>query len=314
MCVKLICVSHSPMMDFIHPAPDVEAAARGAFATLAQEVKAYDPELVVVFAPDHFNGFFYDLMPPFCVGLRAKCAGDWDIGEGPLPVPEALALDLVQAVQAEDVDIAYSYRMQADHGFTQPLELLAGDVTRYPIIPIFINGAAKPFPPCRRVLKLGQAVGRFLAGRPERILVIGSGGLSHDPPTPQFGSVPPAVEEFLIAGRNPTPEARQERQERVVNNGRLLAEGKGSSQPLDPEWDRGLLDTFIRGDLDRFLTMTDEEIRSRGGRGGHEIRSWIAAFACLQAAGAYRAETRFYHPIDEWIAGMGMISAAPLAA
>ncbi|MFG1481175.1 3-carboxyethylcatechol 2,3-dioxygenase [Xanthobacter sp. V4C-4] len=314
MCIKLICVSHSPMMDFIHPEPAVEAAARGMFATLAKEVEAYDPELVVVFAPDHFNGFFYDLMPPFCLGLRARCAGDWDIGEGPLDVPEALALDLVKAVQAEDVDIAYSYRMQADHGFTQPLELLAGNVGRYPVIPIFINGAAKPLPPCRRVLKLGEAVGRFLAQRPERILVVGSGGLSHDPPTPQFGSVPPEVEEFLIAGRNPTPQARQARQERVLSNGRLLAEGKGSSQPLDADWDRGLLDTFVSGDLERFRTMSDEEIGRRGGRGGHEIRAWIAAFACLKAAGAYRAETRYYHPIDEWIAGMGMVSAETLAA
>lgn len=314
MSMKLICVSHSPMMDFIHPAPQVEAQARGMFATLAQEVAAYDPELIVVFAPDHFNAFFYDLMPPFCIGLRAKCAGDWDIGEGPLNVPEKLALELVEAVQAEDVDVSYSYRMQADHGFTQPLELLAGSVARYPVIPIFINGAARPLPPCRRVLKLGEAVGRFLADRPERILVLGSGGLSHDPPTPQMGSVPPEVEEFLIAGRNPTPQARHTRQERVLSNGRLLAEGKGSSQPLDAEWDKGLLETFVAGDLTRFATMTDEEIRTRGGRGGHEIRAWIAAFACLQAAGAYEAHTRYYHPIDEWIAGMGMVSAQPRAS
>lgn len=313
MPIKLICASHTPMMDHIHPAPEVEAAARGVFADLAREVAAYDPELIVLFAPDHFNGFFYDLMPPFCVGLRAACAGDWDIGSGPLDVPEATALALVEAIQAADVDVAYSYRMQADHGFTQPLELLAGGVARHPTIPIFINGAARPLPPCRRVVRLGEAVGRFLAGRSERILVIGSGGLSHDPPTPQFGSVPPDVEEFLIAGRNPTPEARQKRQANVLRTGRLLAEGKGSSLPLDAEWDRGLIDDFVRGDLDRFLTMTDQEILAKGGRGGQEIRAWIAAFACLKAAGAYRAEPRYYHPIDEWIAGMGMVSAESLA-
>ncbi len=314
MPVKLICASHTPMMDFIHPAPEVEAEARATFATLAEEVAAFDPELIVLFAPDHFNGFFYDLMPPFCVGLRAVCAGDWDIGSGPLNVPEAIALDLVKAVQAADVDVAYSYRMQADHGFTQPLELITGDVARYPTIPIFINGAARPLPPARRAVKLGEAVGRFLAGRSERILVLGSGGLAHEPPTPQFGEVPPEVEEFLIAGRNPTPEAREKRQANVLRNGRLLAEGKGSSLPLDAEWDLGLIDSFASGDLDRFLTMTDEEIRARGGRGGHEIRAWIAAFACLKAIGAYRAETRYYHPISEWIAGMGMVTAEPVAA
>ncbi|SIS95730.1 3-carboxyethylcatechol 2,3-dioxygenase [Insolitispirillum peregrinum] len=314
MPVKLVCASHTPMMEFIHPPADVEAKARQAFKDLAADVAAYDPEVIVLFAPDHFNGFFYDLMPPFCIGLRAACAGDWDIGHGPLNVPEALALDLVQALQAEDLDVPYSYRMQADHGFTQPLELLAGSVGRYPVIPIFINGAARPLPPCRRAVQLGQAVGRFLSQRPERVLVIGSGGLSHDPPTPQFGSVPPEIEEFLIAGRNPTPEARNTRQQRVLNTGRLLAEGKGESLRLNAEWDMGLIDSFSQADMDRFMAMTNEEILEHGGRGGQEIRAWIAAFACMQAVGEYRTTTHYYHPIDEWIAGMAMVSADSVAA
>lgn len=314
--IRLICASHTPMMEFIHPAADdVEERARAAFAELAREVADFDPELIVMFAPDHFNGFFYDLMPPFCVGVRAKGAGDWDYSSDPLNVPEALALDLVRHVQNEGVDLAYSYRMQADHGFTQPLALLAGDVGRFPILPIFINGAAHPLPPVHRAVALGRAVGRFLAGRKERILIVGSGGLSHDPPTPQMGQVPPEMEEFLIAGRNPTPEARARRQANVLAKGAALArgEGKGETLPLDAAWDEGLIDDFIAANIDRFIDMTDAEISERGGRGGHEIRAWIAAFAALDAIGPYRAERRYYHPIDEWIAGMGLVSACPAA-
>ncbi|MCB5944227.1 3-carboxyethylcatechol 2,3-dioxygenase [Acidocella sp. KAb 2-4] len=316
MPVELICVSHTPMMDFIHPPAEVEAAAREHFAALSREVAAYAPDLIVLFAPDHFNGFFYDLMPPFCVGVRAACAGDWDIGHGLLNVPEQLALDLVKAVQAQDVDVAYSYRMQADHGFTQPLELLTGGVARYPVIPIFINGAARPLPPCRRAVALGNAVGKFIAGRQERILILGSGGLSHDPPTPQMGAVSPEVEEFLIAGRNPTPEARQTRQNRVVENGRKLArgEGRGQTLPLNAVWDEGLLESFLAGDFDRFSAMTDDEIAVMGGRGGQEIRAWIAAFAALRAIGPYEGQRRYYHAIDEWLAGMAMVSAKPVCA
>lgn len=309
--VRLICASHTPMMEFIHPAPEVESAARGAFAELAREVAEFDPQLVVIFAPDHFNGFFYDLMPPFCLGVRARGAGDWDYWAGDLKVPEALALELVRAVQGEGVDLAYSYRMQTDHGFTQPLALLTEEVTRYPVLPIFINCAAQPLPPARRALALGAAVGRFLAGRDERVLIIGSGGLSHDPPTPQMGQVPPEVEEFLIAGRNPTPEARARRQANVVAKGRALADGEGQGEtlPLDAAWDEGLIADFLAARLERFDTMSDAEISARGGRGGHEIRAWIAAFAALRALGPYRASRHFYHPIDEWIAGMGVVSA-----
>jgi 2,3-dihydroxyphenylpropionate 1,2-dioxygenase len=98
--LRLICASHTPMMEFIHPAqPGVEQAVRAAFADLAAEVAAFDPQLIVMFAPDHFNGFFYDLMPPFCLGVRARGAGDWDYSSAPLPVPEALALDLLRCAQ-----------------------------------------------------------------------------------------------------------------------------------------------------------------------------------------------------------------------
>lgn len=315
MPVKLICASHTPMMDFVPLDDTIETDVRGTFAALAEQVRAYDPELIVLFAPDHFNGFFYDLMPPFCVGLRAAAAGDWGFGTSTLDIPEATALELVRALQAADLDITYSYRMQADHGFTQPLSLLAGDVTRYPVIPIFVNGAARPLPPCRRVLKLGEEVGRFLAQRPERVLIIGSGGLSHDPPTPQFGEAPPEVEEFLISGRNPSEEARNLRQQKVIDTGRRLAAGeKGAARLLNPEWDRSLLETFVNADLERFRTMSDAEILAEGGRGGQEIRAWIAAFAALRACGAYQAQMHCYRAIDEWIVGMAMVSAEPLAA
>lgn len=313
--VRLICASHTPMMEFIHPAPEVEAGARAAFADLAHEVEVFDPQLIVMFAPDHFNGFFYDLMPPFCLGVRARGAGDWDYWADELPVPEALALDLIRHVQNEGVDLAYSYRMQADHGFTQPLALLTRDVTRYPVLPVFINGAAHPLPPVHRALALGASVGRFLAGRSERVLIIGSGGLSHDPPTPQMGHVGPEVEEFLIAGRNPAPEARARRQANVLAKGEALARGeaKGETLPLDAAWDEGLIEDFLTARLDRFESMSDAEISARGGRGGHEIRAWVAAFAAMRAIGPYAATRHYYHPIDEWIAGMGMVSARSMA-
>jgi len=98
-----------------------EVAVREAFDQLAAEVKAYDPTLIITFGPDHFNGFFYDLMPSFCVGIRAKAAGDWDYGKDNdhIDVPEDKALAMVRRVLDEGVDVAYSYRMQADHGVTQ---------------------------------------------------------------------------------------------------------------------------------------------------------------------------------------------------
>ncbi|WP_407306299.1 3-carboxyethylcatechol 2,3-dioxygenase [Acinetobacter sp.] len=317
MAVKLICASHSPLMEFASPQrAEQETNVRAAFDKMAAEVKAFDPTLIITFGPDHFNGFFYDLMPSFCVGIRATAAGDWNYGaeNNKINVPEDTALDLVRRVLDEGVDVAYSYRMQADHGVTQPLHFLCGgQLDRYPTIPVFINGAAAPMPTTKRTVALGRAIGQFIKSlnlENERVLILGTGGLSHDPPTPQMGSVPPAVEEFLICGRNPSPEARTARQEKIIAVGQKLAAGDTSvAVPLNAEWDIALLETFKNANFAAIEAMTEAEIRREGGRGGQEVRSWIAAFAALSELGEYEMTTQVYEAISEWIAGFGIVSA-----
>lgn len=317
MAVKLICASHSPLMEFATPQEQrQEQVVRDTFAKLSAEIKAYDPTLIVTFGPDHFNGFFYDLMPSFCVGIRAKAAGDWDYGKDNdnIDVPEDKALALVRTVLDEGVDVSYSYRMQADHGVTQPLHFLCeGQLDRYPTIPIFINSAAAPMPTTKRSIALGRAVGEFIKTlnlENERVLILGTGGLSHDPPTPQMGSVPPEVEEFLIAGRNPTVEARNARQGKIIAVGQKLAAGdKSVAVPLNAAWDIALLEKFKAADFAAMEAMTEDEIRVDGGRGGQEVRCWMAAFAALNTMGEYDMTTHCYEEISEWIAGFGIVSA-----
>ena len=317
MPVKLICASHSPLMEFASPQrAEQETNVRPAFEKMAAEVKAFDPTLIITFGPDHFNGFFYDLMPSFCVGIRATAAGDWNYGaeNNKINVPEETALHLVRRVLDEGVDVAYSYRMQADHGVTQPLHFLCdGQLDRYPTIPVFINGAAAPMPTTKRTVALGRAIGQFIKSlnlENERVLILGTGGLSHDPPTPQMGSVPPEVEEFLIAGRNPSTEARHARQAKIIAVGQKLAAGDTSvAVPLNAAWDIALLETFKNADFAAIEAMTEAEIRRDGGRGGQEVRSWIAAFAALSELGEYHMTTQVYEAISEWIAGFGIVSA-----
>ncbi|HFP7023012.1 TPA: 3-carboxyethylcatechol 2,3-dioxygenase [Acinetobacter baumannii] len=315
MAVKLICASHSPLMEFASPQDQMqEKNVRDTFKKLAEKVKEYNPTLIIAYGPDHFNGFFYDLMPSFCVGVRAAAAGDWNYGPGELNVPEDTAKQLIRSVLDDGIDIAYSYRMQADHGLTQPLHFLCeGKLDRYPTIPIFINAAAVPLPTVVRTIKLGQAVGQFLKTlnlKNERVLILGTGGLSHDPPTPQIGFVSPEVEEFLIAGRNPSPESRNMRQSKVIAVGQKLAAGdKSVAVPLNSEWDKSLLELFKKADFETLSKMSEEDIRQEGGRGGQEIRCWIAALATMKELGTYEIENHCYEAISEWIAGFSIISA-----
>lgn len=314
MTLKLICAAHSPLMEHLEPGPAVSAPVHAAFAQLTEEVRHYDPELIVIFGPDHFAGFLYDLMPSFCIGLRAQAMGDFGISTAgqSYQVPEATALAMAESLQNAGLDAAISYRMNADHGFAQSLEQVAGGVGRYPTIPVFINCAAPPLPSMARVRKLGEAVGQYLFGLNKRVLIIGSGGLSHDPPIPRIGIAPPEVEEMLIAGHNAPPERMEAKLRRNVDIAREMVDGKGQARPLNPVWDRWLVDSLLAGKLDKVEALSSEVIGREAGVGGQEVRTWLAAFAALAAAGRYHGELRHYEAIPHWNAGFGIVVATTL--
>ena len=120
---------------------------------------------------------------------------------GPLDVPADVATDCARAVLESGIDVAISASMDVDHGTVQPLQKLFGDATARPVIPIFINSVATPLGPLRRVRALGAAVGTYLATLGKRVLVVGSGGLSHDPPVPTLATAPPAALDRIVHGR-----------------------------------------------------------------------------------------------------------------
>ncbi len=307
-------MSHSPLLDKIRAAEETEKAFNDALDTVRDKVAALEPDLVIMFYPDHVNGFFYRLMPSFCVGIEGESLGDYGSAAGKLTLPVPVAEDLAQSIVDQGVDTAVSYKIAVDHGAVQPLELLSERHEMPPFIPVFVNSAAAPRPTFDRVRALGRAVGKWAAARPERILVMGSGGLSHDPPVPALATANPQVREMLIEGREMTFQQRFARTNRVLGEGVKAREGKSELLPLDPEWDKGLLDAFMAGNLTTLDQMPDDVLTRTGGRGGHEVRTWFAALACLQEAGEYEGTVEYYEPVDAWLTGMGVFTAVPKAA
>ncbi|OOL32310.1 3-(2,3-dihydroxyphenyl)propionate dioxygenase [Rhodococcus rhodochrous] len=309
MPVALCAMSHSPLMGRNDPEQEVIDAVDAAFDHARRFVADFAPDLIVIFAPDHYNGVFYDLLPPFCIGAAAQSVGDYGTEAGPLDVDRDAAYAVAREVLDSGIDVAFSERMHVDHGFAQALQLLVGSITAVPTVPIFINSVAEPLGPVSRVRLLGEAVGRAAAKLDKRVLFVGSGGLSHDPPVPQFATAPEEVRERLIDGRNPSAAERDAREQRVITAGRDFAAGTAAIQPLNPEWDRHLLDVLASGDLEQIDAWTNDWFVEQAGHSSHEVRTWIAAYAAMSAAGKYRVTSTFYREIPEWIAGFGIITA-----
>lgn len=310
MTAAAVGLSHSPLIGKNDPAADVLARVDQAVETAREFIRDFDPELVVLYAPDHYNGFFYKEMPPFCLATEAHAVGDFGSEAGPLSVDTDAAKALAQGVLDRGVDLTVSARMIVDHGFAQPLEVLFGGIDRVPVVPVFVNGVATPLGPVSRVRALGTAVGETAADLDKRVLFLASGGLSHDPPVPVLEGAPPRVADALIEGHPPTPQQRAKGEERVIRAGRAYAAGSADMIPINPAWDNRLLDHLEKGELAELDSWTVEGMAQAGGGSAHEVRTWIAAYASLAAAsGSYEMTSRFYEAIPAWIAGFAVTTA-----
>jgi 2,3-dihydroxyphenylpropionate 1,2-dioxygenase len=304
-------MSHSPLLNLPGPSRDLLDDIDGAIGRAREFVEDYDPELVAIFSPDHYNGFFYKSMPPFCIGTSANGVGDYGTHAGPLNVPEGIAAACAEAVLDSGVDVAVSASMDVDHGTVQPLEKLFGDAVSRPVIPIFINAIAEPLGPLNRCRALGTAVGNHLASLDKRVLVVGSGGLSHSPPVPTLATAPAAALPRIVHGVPMTLEQRQARQTAVMEAARSFAGGDSDLQPLNPEWDHRVLEIMDEGRIAEFDQWSNSSVLHEGGGSAHEFRTWIAAFAALATAGPYRTTVRYYRPVAELIAGFAIRTALP---
>lgn len=313
MNAYLHCLSHTPLVGYVDPEQAVLDEVNGTIADARARIAAFDPELVVLFAPDHYNGFFYDVMPAFCIGMGATAIGDFQSAAGPLDVPRDIAEACANAVLDAGVDAAVSYRMQVDHGFAQPLEYLLGGLAQKPVIPVFINSVAVPLPGFARARQLGEAIGHFARGTGKRVLILGSGGLSHQPPVPELAHVDARMADRLMgSGRDLPAIERQARQERVISAAEGFVRDQHTLHPLNPAWDNHFLDLLEQRRFGELDAMGNAELSTLAGKSTHEVKTWVAAFAALAAFGDYQTSERYYRPIPEWIAGFGSLSAHSL--
>ncbi|WP_405164574.1 catechol 1,2-dioxygenase [Nocardia sp. NBC_01499] len=305
--VGLVAISHSP---FAHLLPPDGPGAPGArFLADADRVAAavarLVPDAVVVIGPDHFHANFYDLMPPFVLGVEhATGFGDFGSRPGPLPVADKLAWSIQQQVTAAGFDLALSYALTVDHGIVQSYEMLCG-AADIPMVPLVVNTSAPPLPALARCVQLGRALGAAIraADFAGRVLLIASGGLSH----------------WLPSADPRDPELDRERRAGVIHGGRdphafdavreprIRAMGGDPDARVNVEWDTWFLDRLRDGDLAPIVALTDADLERVAGRGGNEIRNWLIGAAAAAAPFVWTS----YQAVPEWITGMGIGTTFP---
>jgi 2,3-dihydroxyphenylpropionate 1,2-dioxygenase len=85
-------------------------------------------------------------------------------------------------------DVSYAEEWKLDHGIMVPLHFLTPDYD-VPIIPANINCQGPPLAPLHRAWTFGESLQAAADALPERIALVGTGGISHWPATPDSGKI-----------------------------------------------------------------------------------------------------------------------------
>ena len=145
------------------------------------------PDVAVVIYNDHGLNFFLDKMPTFAVGAAGEYRNA-DEGWGipvlpPFPGDPALSWHIIETLVGREFDPVTCQEMLVDHAFTLPMKLLFPNAAACPVrsVPVCINTVQHPLPSAARCYRLGQAIGDAIRAWPgdARVLVVGTGGLSH---------------------------------------------------------------------------------------------------------------------------------------
>jgi protocatechuate 4,5-dioxygenase beta chain len=157
------------------------------FPPIRDWLQEKNPDVAVVFYNDHGLNFFLDKMPTFAVGAANRYANA-DEGWGlrvcpPFEGDPALSWHIIESLIADDFDITTCQEMKVDHALAIPFQLAwpGGGAWPLRIVPVAINTVQHPLPSAKRCLALGRSVARALNNwnSSDKIVVIGTGGLSH---------------------------------------------------------------------------------------------------------------------------------------
>ena len=189
----------------LFPPAGVEAQAERVLQGMLEirsRIAALEPDVVVLAGSDHLNNFSLAMQVTLAVGVADAFT---TLGDGGAPSVtfkghRAFAEGFVRHANRHDFDLVQLEEVRPDHGMAIP-RLVIDPANRLPVVPLYIN-SNMPVPPSPgRCYRLGGALKAYVeAARPaaERIVVVGTGGLSHWLCRPEQGKVAEAFDEDFI--------------------------------------------------------------------------------------------------------------------
>ena len=164
-----------------------------AIAQLRQKLEALRPDVAIVIGDDQHENILDDNTPPFTIFIGAEAEATTSLrylnqaksdNRTRYGIDSELAKHLLADLMDNGFDPAYSKMTRYDgglgHAFARVLKFLLADASCR-VVPIMVNTYFPPAPSPQRCVQFGRALAAAIRRHPgtQRIVIIGSGGLSH---------------------------------------------------------------------------------------------------------------------------------------
>ena len=162
------------------------------------------PDQVVVIYNDHLNHFEFDAYPTLAIGVADEFPqADEGFGLRPfpgLPGDTDFGWRITESLVRGGFDMTVCQRLAIDHGIYSWLPYISSPPWPWPILPIAVNLIRHPIPTSQRLYDLGAALRRAIEAIPgdQRVLVIATGGMSHQISGARFGMANEALDQFFL--------------------------------------------------------------------------------------------------------------------
>ncbi|HYG54657.1 MAG TPA: class III extradiol dioxygenase family protein [Burkholderiales bacterium] len=186
-----------------------------AYGPVQDWLKKLRPDVAIVIYNDHAAEFAFDRYPTFALGVADTYPiADEGFGTRPLPPVKGdadFSIHLCESLIEQEFDLTVCLEMGVEHGFLVPMNLCFPHTSGgWPVkcVPLQVNVVQHPLPTARRCYRLGQALRKAVEQYEEdlRVVVLGTGGMSHQLQGRRFGFMNEAFDQWFMDQLESDPE------------------------------------------------------------------------------------------------------------
>jgi len=168
-------------------------------------ISKHAPTHTIIVYNDHLNYFDLTSYPTFAIGM-ADIFPQGDEGWGKRPFPDmpgdrAFSEEIATHLVEDGFDLTFCQELEIDHGIYSWLPCVMDTPWPTAFLPIAVNMVMQPVPTAQRLCALGESIGRAVAAgdADARVLVVATGGMSHQIHGRRFGMTNPDFDEYFLS-------------------------------------------------------------------------------------------------------------------